>query len=64
MPSMIPDLTYGKIIKTGTDTQFGCLHCLHANLEAPSENDVVYLWGGVSLCASHAKIALQSQQKA
>lgn len=64
MTSTIPDLTYGIVKKSGTDTQFGCVYCLAENLEAPSERDVVYMWAGTTMCATHVKQVAQSQQKA
>jgi hypothetical protein len=43
----------GGEIKTGTPVQFGCVYCLAANLEAPAENHVAYIWQGTTMCASH-----------
>lgn len=46
---------FGIIGKISTDTpvQFGCVYCLHENLEAPAENHVAYMWQGTSMCANH-----------
>lgn len=53
MPPKAP--SFGAIGKISTDTpvQFGCVYCLHENLEAPAENHVAYMWQGTSMCASH-----------
>lgn len=43
----------GGTISTDNPVQFGCVYCLHENLEAPAENHVVYMWQGTGMCASH-----------
>ena len=45
--------------KPGVATQVGCVWCLKENLDAPSTFDIVYYWGGTSMCARHIQPYLE-----
>lgn len=64
MPSPIPTPVYIDlgVNKPGGTTQTGCVHCLREGVHAPQE--VIYLYGGYSLCMTHAQNALQGAQNA
>lgn len=49
----------GNVGKDGEDSQFGCLHCLMENISAPV--DVIYMWGGTSLCRKHVQAQMAEQ---
>lgn len=62
MPSPIPNALYGDVNRPNGATQTGCVHCLQGGVHAPQE--IIYYYGGFSLCMTHVQNALQSQQNA
>lgn len=62
MPPKAPSFTPQGVVQTGTAVQFGCIHCLATDLEAPAEHHVAYLYQGSSYCAAHLKPHIQPQE--
>ena len=64
--SLIP--TYGGTSVLGVaarnpgDTQIGCVWCLKAGVNAPTPGDIIYQWGGTSVCSTHMQAILDSQE--
>lgn len=65
MSSRTPDfsgLVESTVVrKPGESTQVGCVWCLKENVDAPSTFDIVYYWGGTSMCGRHLKITMDNQ---
>lgn len=60
-----PEIVEGIAVrKPGAVTQVGCVWCLQENTDAPSTFDIVYYWGGTSMCARHMKLTLDNQPNA
>lgn len=62
MPSPIPNPLYGDVNKPNGTTQTGCVNCLRDGVHAPQE--IIYYYGGYSLCMSHVQQALTPAQNA
>lgn len=63
MPSTIPNRLYGAANKPEENsTQVGCVNCLAEGVHAPQE--VVYYYGGYSMCMKHVQNAIQKAQNA
>lgn len=55
MASFIPELLWAAAEKPGSDSQTGCVYCLSEGVHAPV--DIVYIWGGTSMCRRHVEAA-------
>lgn len=62
MPSPIPSLIYGDVNKPNGSSQLGCVNCLAEGVHAPQE--IIYHYGGYSMCMKHVQNALQKAQNA
>lgn len=63
--SLIP--TYGVVqglaARRPGETQVGCVYCLSENIDAPAAGDIIYHWGGNSVCTGHMKKILSEKGK-
>lgn len=59
--------TYGDSVehmsvrKPEETTQIGCVWCLKENVNSPASFNIVYYWGGTSMCARHLQPYLDQQ---
>jgi hypothetical protein len=60
MPSPIPNPLYGAVNNPTGTSQVACVHCLRDGVHAPQE--IIYYYGGYSLCMSHVQQALTPAQ--
>lgn len=53
----------GTVVRRpGAATQTGCVWCLKENVDSPATFDIVYYWGGTSMCGRHMRITLDQQK--
>lgn len=64
--SLIPQyggVVEGMAVRRPGETQIGCVWCLKENTDAPAPGDIIYHWGGTSVCTKHMRIILADQEK-
>lgn len=61
--SLIPQygVIKGMVARHPGETQVGCVYCLRENIDAPVAMDIVYHWGGNSVCVGHMKQILAAK---
>jgi len=63
MPSPIPNPLWGAVGKPDEEkSHFGCVNCIAEGVHAGQE--VIYFYGGYSMCMKHVQNAIQKAQNA